>query len=176
MNHKVYGEALFLAATEGNAIEAVYKDLSCVYDALSSFPEYSKLLDTPMLSRDEKHRIINDAFGALHPLAVNLIKLMSDKGIFFAFRRACESYGKLYDGHFNIVRAEATTARPISEEQTAKLCEKLERMTSKRVILKNTVDPGVLGGIRITYEGVQLDNTILRRLCDIEKRLKNTII
>ena len=175
-DHAVYGRALFLAAEEEGVIETVFNDLSCVWEALSQSPEYSRLLDTPALSRHEKHRIITEAFGGLDPLLVNLIKMLSDKGLFFGFERLRETYCSLYDEHFGIERAEAVTARPLSEAQKTALCEKLEKLTGKRIILKNTVDPAILGGIRITYSGVQLDGSLKRRLDDIEKGLKNTII
>jgi F-type H+-transporting ATPase subunit delta len=172
----VYGRALFLAAKEEDVIETVFNDLSYVRDALSQSPEYSRLLDTPALSRDEKHRIITEAFGGLDHLLVNLIKMLSDKGLFFGFERLHKSYCSLYDEHLGIERAEAVTARPLSEMQSLALCEKLEKITGKRIILTNTLDPDILGGIRITYSGVQLDGSLKRRLCDIEKGLKNTII
>ena len=175
-DHSVYGKALFLAAEEAGVIEEIFSDLSCLCELLSQNPDYPKLLDTPALSRNEKHRIITEAFGNLDRLLVNLIMMMSDKGIFYRFERVCHTYGELYDEYFNIERAEAVTARPMSETQIDALREKLEKTTGKRIIIKNTVDPDILGGVRITYSGVQLDNSLKRRLCDIEKSLKNTII
>ena len=175
-DHSVYGKALFLAAVEENVIEEIFNDLSCLGEILSQNPDYSKLLDTPALSRDEKHSIITEAFGALHQLLVNLIKMLSDKGIFYEFEQICRVYGVLYDEQFNIERAEAVTVCPMSEAQIDALREKLEMITGKRVIIKNTVDPDILGGVRITYSGVQLDNSLRSRLHDIEKSLKNTVI
>lgn len=175
-DHRVYGKALFLAAEEAGVIEEIYNDLSCLSEVLSQNPDFSKLTDTPALSRDEKHSIICEAFGSLDRLLVNLIMMLSDKGIFYAFEKIRRVYCELYDEHFNIRRAEAVTARPMSESQIDALRKKLEMTTGKRIIINNTVDPDVLGGVRITYSGVQLDNSLKRRLYDIEKGLKNTVI
>ena len=171
-----YGKALFMLTEERGTTDAVLPDIKAAEKIFSDNRDYVKLLDTPALSHDEKHRIITEAFGGLDHLLVNLIKMLSDKGLFFGFERLHKSYCSLYDEHFGIERAEAVTARPLSEMQSLALCEKLEKITGKRIILTNTLDPDILGGIRITYSGVQLDGSLKRRLCDIEKGLKNTII
>jgi exodeoxyribonuclease VII large subunit len=56
------------------------------------------------------------------------------------------------------------------------LKEKLENMTGKAIVIKNTVDKTVLGGIKLRYLGRELDGTLKARLSSIEKSLKNTII
>ena len=49
-------------------------------------------------------------------------------------------------------------------------------MTGKTIIIKNTVDKSILGGIKLRYLGKELDGTRKARLNAIEKSLKNTII
>ena len=60
--------------------------------------------------------------------------------------------------------------------QTQAMKKKLEDMTGKTVRLENTVDPKVLGGVRLRYAGVQLDSTLESRLIALEKSLKSAIV
>lgn len=175
-DNSAYGRALFLAAEEAGLIEEIYGDINTVGEATRRHPDYVKLIDTPALSREQKHGMIDEAFGSLETLTVNLIKMLGDRGAFFAFSGVVKAYGELYDEYHNIERAEAVTARPMTETQMAALTAKLERITGKRVILNNTVDPHILGGVTVRYSGVQLDGSLRRRLEDLEKGLKNTVI
>jgi F-type H+-transporting ATPase subunit delta len=54
--------------------------------------------------------------------------------------------------------------------------EKLAKMTGKTIIIKNTVDKSILGGVKLRYSGIQLDGSVKTRLDTFEKSLKNTVI
>lgn len=172
----VYAEALFMAAIESNATEAIYSDMNTALDAIRQAPEYINLIDTPALDREEKHGLIECAFGSAHELTINLIKLLSDKNSFYFFDKIARDFNKLYDEHNNIARGEAISARPLTDDQMNTLTQKLQTQLNKRVILTNTVDPEILGGVRLNVESVQIDGSLRRRLCEVEKILKNTVI
>ena len=172
----VYADALFMAALEADAAESIYTDINAVTEAIRNAPEYISLIDTPVLDRDEKHGLAERAFMGIHPLLLNLIKLLGDKSMFYRLEKIAVAYSKLYDAHNNILRGEAISARPLTSEQLSALTQKLCDKYGKRVILTNTVDPDILGGIRLDIAGTQLDGSLRRRLCDVEKTLKNTVI
>lgn len=172
----VYANALFMAALEADAAESIYEDINTVTEAIRNAPEYISLIDTPALDRDEKHGLLERAFIGIHPLLLNLIKLLGDKSMFYRLEKIAVAYSKLYDTHNNILRGEAISARPLTPEQLSALTQTLCDKYGKRVILTNTVEPDILGGIRLDIAGIQLDGSLRRRLCDIEKILKNTVI
>ena len=64
----------------------------------------------------------------------------------------------------------------LSEVQSAKLSAKLARTTGKQIKLKNKVDPAVLGGVRLDYDGKRLDDTVAHRLEAVRSLLKNTVL
>ena len=45
-----------------------------------------------------------------------------------------------------------------------------------RIIVKNTVSPEILGGVKLRYSGIQLDGSVKTRLDKFEASLKNTVI
>ena len=64
----------------------------------------------------------------------------------------------------------------LTPEQSQKLQQKLEGFVGKTVELTNRVDPEVLGGIRLDYDGKRVDGTVRNRLDSIHRLLKNTVI
>ena len=71
---------------------------------------------------------------------------------------------------------EAVTAVPLSGPQADRLTGKLSTLTGKTVRLHNRVDPACLGGVRLCYDGRQVDDTVSHRLEDITNMLKNTVL
>ena len=70
----------------------------------------------------------------------------------------------------------AVTAISLSGEQAARLSEKLTRVTGKTIALANRVDPSCLGGVRLEFDGKQLDDTVEHRLAAIGSMLKSTVL
>lgn len=175
-NITAYADALFMAALEADDTEQIYTDVNTVSEAILQNPQYISLIDTPALDAQQKHGLLECALRDIHPLLLNLLKLLGDKSRFYCFEKIACAYNKLYDEHNNIVRGEAVSAHPLTQAQMSALTQALCDKYGKRIILTNTVDSAILGGIRLNISGIQLDGSLRRRLCDIEKILKNTVI
>ena len=63
-----------------------------------------------------------------------------------------------------MVEAFAYTVIPMTDIQSKKLIEKLENETGKKVILKNIIEPEILGGMKIKIGEKEIDATVLNRL------------
>ena len=68
------------------------------------------------------------------------------------------------------------TALALNADQAQRLTEKLAKVTGKTIDLVNRVDPSVLGGVRLDYDGKRLDDTVSHRLDSIGALLKNTVL
>ena len=75
-----------------------------------------------------------------------------------------------------ILPVRAVTAVALTESQAQKLTEKLQKLTGKTVELENFVDPSVLGGVRLDYDGKRVDGTVKNRLDSIRELLNQTVI
>ena len=90
-----------------------------------------------------------------------------------SFKDLASAYSLLYDEYSGIERAEAVTAVPLTDAQKNAISQKLAEMTGKKIILKNTVNPEILGGVMLRYSGVQLDGSVKSRLESFSQSLKN---
>ena len=176
MNAKEYGRALFLLAEEDGVTALVAEELEVVREILRQHPRYEKLLDTPALSKGEKLLLIDRAFSSLNENLVNLIKILCERHGVYLFSRVAAEYASLYDEARGIERVEALTAVAMTPKQVGALTEKLSLSTGKTVIVKNTVDPSLLGGVVLRYEGKQFDGSVKARLAALEKSLKEIVL
>lgn len=173
---KEYGKALFLLSEERGTSEVTLSDLAAVEEALAAFPRYGRLLDSPALPMTEKRELIRTAFSVLQTDTVSFLCILAERHAVFCFPKCAAAYRALYDEVRGIERVVAVTAVPMTDEQKARLTEKLSRMTKKTVILKNETDPSLLGGIRLRCAGIQLDSSLRARLNALEKRLAALIV
>ena len=171
-----YGRALFEITEELSSTERVLTDIAVVKQLFSDNPDYLKLLDTPAVSKEERVGLIDRAFGSLDEHLVNLIKILAERHSAYLFRKIAEQYSSLYDESRGIERAEAISAVKLGDEQIKRLTSKLEAMTGKKIILKNTVDSSILGGLKLRFSGRQLDGSVKTRLERIEDGLKKVVV
>ena len=68
------------------------------------------------------------------------------------------------------------TAVALSDDQSRRLTEKLGNLTGKTIELTNRVDPACMGGVRLNYDGKQLDDTVAHRLDAIRGLLRSTVL
>lgn len=173
---KEYGAALFLLAEEEGVADEVREDLLTLGSVINENPEYLKLINTPAVSKGERLALIDGALGGLNRYAVNTVKLLAERRLSGAIPHVIDEYLARYDAARGIERVEAVSALPLTETQLRALTSKLEGETGKTVIITNTVEPEILGGMKLRYSGLQLDGSLRTRLDELEKNLKNILI
>ena len=173
----IYGGALYdLAAGEGLA-EEIRTQLRGLADGFAAEPSYAKLLTTHSLSKEERCKILDDSFaGKVHPYVLNFLKILTEKGYVRYFADCCEQYRIRYNQEHNILPVTVVTAVALTESQSVRLGQKLEAQTGKTIELTNRIDPEVLGGVRLDFDGKCVDDTLSHRLDSIRHLLNNTIL
>ena len=173
---KEYARALFLLTEESGTTAAALNDTELVLAAMKGNPSYAKLLDTPALPTAVKTRLIDEAFAVIDHSVRNLIKLLCERHAVHDTVKVMEAYRALCDEAFGVLRVEAITVVPMKSAQTDALKKKLTQMTGKKVIIRNTVDQTILGGMKLRYAGVQIDGSLRSRLDTLESNLKEIVI
>ena len=171
-----YGKALFLLAEEEGTTELALGDIRLVKEAMSKHPTYETLLDTPALPVETKLGLIDEAFAGINANVKNLLKILCEKHATHDMPKVASVFEALYDEAMGIIRAEAITAVALDEQRCKKIRERLEKQTGKTVILSNTVDPSVLGGVKLRYMGKQWDGSLKNRLDAIGQSLQSTAL
>ena len=173
----IYGEALYTLAQEENISTRILEELSVLNESFRAEPDFIRLMCTPNLSVQERCKILDDSFrGNVHQYVLNFLKILTEKGCMRHFSDCCKAYEESYNRDNGILPVTAITAVSLSAAQAEKLTDKLSRITGKQVKLCNRVDPEVLGGVRLDYDGKQLDDTVSHRLDAIRSLLKNTVL
>ena len=73
--------------------------------------------------------------------------------------------------HQNIVRAEVTSAAPLSPEKTKALEDSLSKVTGKKIDLSVSVDPELLGGVVARIGSTVYDGSVKTQLERMRQQL-----
>lgn len=174
---KVYGEALYSLAREEGLGEVILHQLKTLDACFSQEQDFMRLLSAPNLGKKERCGILDDSFrGKVEPYVLNFLKILTEKGYIRHFHGCVRTYRERYNQDNGILPVTAVTAAPMSDAQASKLAEKLGRITGKRISLENKLDPAVLGGVRLDYDGKRVDDTVAHRLDAVRSMLRNTVL
>lgn len=173
----VYGESLYELAKEENLTKLIGDQLAVLQQAFRQEPDFIRLLSSPNLTKTERCQILDDSFrGRVHGYLLNFLKILTEKGYMRYFSDCCDAYTEHYDQDNGILRVDAVSAVELTDAQKEKLMQKLSRITGKEIALRNRIDPAVLGGIRLDYDGQRLDDTVSHRLDAIRNVLNKTVL
>ena len=173
----VYGRALYDLANSEGLTDVILQQLDVLRQSFDKEPDFLRLLSCPNVSKQEKCDLLTDSFQqAVHPYVLNFLKILTEKSYARHFSDCCDAYVSCYNADHNILPVTAVTAVALTAAQSDKLREKLCALTGKTISLSNRVDARVLGGVRLDYNGKQLDDTVAHRLASIRTMLNSTVL
>jgi len=160
-----YAEALFSLAHERAATDAVRQELRELTQVIGETPVLADLLERPDLDADRKLAAIDAAIGdRFSEMVLSLLAALvrHRRGEYVA--EVTAAFDEMADVAAGVVRAEATTAISLSDEQRARLTAALARFTGKQVLLEERTDPEVLAGVRVRVGDRLIDGSAAGRL------------
>ena len=173
----VYGQALYELARDEGLAARILGELTVLKTSFSQEPGFLQLLAAPSVPKQERCQILHSALRSqVHPYVLNFLKILTEKGYIRHFTGCCNAFKRQYNQDNGILEVTAVTAAPLSDELRRKLSDKLSTISGKTIDLTCRVDPSTLGGVRLDWDGKQLDGTVRRRLDDIRDILRNTVL
>ena len=169
-----YASALFDLARDQKQIESVGKSLDALNQALADSKEFSELVASPLVSRDEAGK----AFAALapelglDPITANFLGVLARNGRKGELRNVIRAYRRLAAEHRGETTAEVVTARPLNDDQLATLKAQLRARAGRDVNIDMAVDPSILGGIVVKMGSQMIDASIRTKLNRLAAAMK----
>jgi F-type H+-transporting ATPase subunit delta len=166
-----YATAVFQLAQEAGKVPGVQGDLHTFVETLAADETVRKFFRSPVVDRKEKAAVVADAFAKLDPIALHTVLLL--------IRKRRENMAEEIVTQFDVLERQArgaevlrvTSARPLAQGELDSLVKQLSAAYRTTFDVTQSVDPGLIGGVRITMGDRAADGTIAGRLDDIARLL-----
>lgn len=173
----LYGQGLYALAREEGLEADILQQLQTLEEAFSREPTFLKLLVSANVPKQDRTQILDESFREkVHIYVLNFLKLLTEKGYIRHFSACYRAYREQYNEDKGILEVSAVAAISLTDGQKERLAEKLTAITGKKIDLICKVDPAVLGGIRLNFDGKQVDGTVKGRLDAMAKTLHDTVL
>jgi F-type H+-transporting ATPase subunit delta len=169
-----YSKALFDVALQENAdLAQVDRDLAAVVDMMKASPELAMAVNRSSVTDAARQSLMEAVSKAmtLSPLVSKMLVLLAKTGKLNLLPDLAVTYRERLLAHQNIVRAEVTSAAPLSPEKTRALEESLAAVTGKKVELSVSVDPELLGGVVARIGSTVYDGSVKTQLQRMRQEL-----
>ena len=158
-----YAKALFSIAKEQEKIDLLTFQFHDFMDHMEKNPEWIVLMDSPMVSFAQKVPLIEAL--TYDASFLSFLKMLSEKNHMHSVKDIYAEWTELSRTFRKIAHLHVYTAKPLSKEQIEKLKITVQPMFKNLSISFHvTIDPELLGGIKIVHQGQSLDRTVAREL------------
>ena len=155
-----YAEALFKAGGDAAAAE----QLSAL-GAVSADPQLLQFAGDPKADAGQVYDVLAGvAKIALTPSVQSLLKAVIDNGRLVALPEIAQQFHALVNAKSGVSDAAIYSAFPIDAAQLADVKAALEKRFGRKLDAKVTVEPGLIGGIRVVVGDEVLDTSVKARL------------
>lgn len=167
-----FAQALLSIGQDTKQEEAFLNDFSLVQSVFEQNPDLEKVLIHPGIPTEKKEALLLEIFQSeVSPSFVDFLKIVCRHHMAGQLLNISMDYQKLLDDLNNIQTVHVESATPLSEEQQAKLIQRLEKKLGGLVRLECTVNPKLIAGFTVRTEGAVMDASYLGMLDKMKEQL-----
>jgi F-type H+-transporting ATPase subunit delta len=168
-----YAEALFTLALERGTLDDWGAQLDRI-GAVISDPTAQRTLAAPRGSPDAKRRAVEVLAGPLSHEVMALVGIMLDRKRTQLFPAVAAAFAARLREHRGLELADVTTAVEIGEPERNLVAERISKRIGKRVELRTSVDPDIIGGVVVRVGDQLFDASIRGKLERLRRALRQT--
>lgn len=168
-----YATALLDVTIKESDPERAERELAAFVDLVARHPDLERVFANPVVSAADKRAMVQQVVERLElatPVS-KLLVLLATRGRLALVRDLLEVYRERLMGHRRIVRAEVTTAMPLSQERAAQLQQRLATATGRAVTMTTKVDASIIGGVITRIGSTVFDGSVAAQLAKVRDRL-----
>jgi F-type H+-transporting ATPase subunit delta len=166
-----YAEALFELATRDNALDAYGEGLELAAGVLGD-EQALPFLRNPARPLRERTDLVDRMLAERVPVPVlKLVGLLVQRGRIDRIAAVAAEYRRNLNRERGVVDALATTAMPLTSDETEALRRRITAMTGRTVELRVEVDDSLIGGLTVRVGDTLYDASVRSRLERLRERL-----
>ncbi len=170
---RVYARAMLDLARKHHEESALLEELEAMAEQFDRQPGFEKILADPGVDEEERAKILERVLrDRANDLVVNTLQVMNRKGRGGLFRPLIQAYREELAQLEGVLEATVTTAVALSEAHRKRLVDSLARFSGRKIVLEESVDDSLLGGMILRLGDQKIDSSVARELWRVAARLE----
>lgn len=169
-----YANALLELAIENNTVSDYQKQIKFVYSVIKENPNLIDFLKCYTVENLDKKKLIEKIFKSeVNKDVLHFMFLLIDKKRINYIDKICLEFNSVCNEHRGVLEGVIYTTEALSDEQIKKIEDKIAIKLNKKVELTNSINPSIIGGIKIVVNDTVFDNSVASRLNALKQELIN---
>jgi F-type H+-transporting ATPase subunit delta len=169
-----YATALFELANDEKAVDQVQADLKAFDSLVADSPDLTRLVRSPVFSAEDQAKALVAVLekAGIKGIAANFLRVIAANRRLFAVRDIIRGFNALVAKHKGEVTAEVTVAEKLNDARMNEIRDALKQVTGKDVQIDVTVDPSIIGGLKVKVGSRMVDASLRTKLNSIKFAMK----
>ncbi|MEO8499297.1 MAG: ATP synthase F1 subunit delta [Vicinamibacteria bacterium] len=163
-----YARAIIETATN---TQAVRDELMAVASTLESNPALRTALTNPGVPTANKKAIFAGVFSGLTAPLPRLFDMLIDGARMESLQEIVSRYRDEWNSRNNVHAAKVVSAVPLDDEASQSIRKAIETAVAGSVEMEVSVDPALVGGLKVEVDGYMFDGTVKARLKALRQHL-----
>ncbi len=167
-----YADALISLGQACNALHILEEDILKVMELLRSHPEMRRFITSDRITAKGKTNAIEEILeGQVHETLIHFLAILSSQGQLANVDDITRQFLDRSSALREHASGDIHTSVALLPGRLELIQDEVGRILGKRVRLRHSIVPGILGGIYVRVGDFVIDGTIDRQLDDIRKQL-----
>lgn len=168
-----YARAIFELGVESGQLSGLTQEIGRFADAYQNSRELRVALENPLVPEAERDRVLKDMAARLSvgETGTSAVRLLAQRRRVAALPDIAKRLGGMADEKAGVVRAQVSSAVPLSEDFYQKLAQKLEQRLGKKIVIERITDPSLIAGIVTKIGDNTIDGSLKGRLAALQSQL-----
>jgi F-type H+-transporting ATPase subunit delta len=166
-----YAKAILAFALEQKAEQEVQKDFQQLLETVNGSPELADFIESPVLDAANKKATLEKLFPQQSKATQQAMVLLVDNQRIDLLAPIAQEYQDRYDALQGIQKAVVTTAVALEASLEKEVLAIAQKMTAKKVVLENRIDPAILGGFILQLGDQQYNASVAQQLQTLKQEL-----
>ena len=164
-----YAEVLLNAVKEtGDVLEAAAQ-LKEVQEVVLTHPN----LREESLTQEARATVIDEVFKGFSPAVLKVLEVMVERREIALLHRVVEEFEALAEDELNVIILDVTTVVELDDALRQTIKSKYAAQFGKDVMLREHVNPSIIGGIVLSARGKRIDASVSAQLEKVRSALSS---
>ena len=160
----IYAQVLLEAAQASDSVFALTSEFDLLQKTLDGSAELYSTLTNRYIPAADRQRIALEVFAGLRPELLAVLGVMVERVDLAALAKTHSEFERQAEVALGAVIIDVTTAVPLNAALRSAIVEKYGRQLGSGVLLREHVDPAVVGGIILELHGKRIDASVVSQL------------